>query len=105
MNNVAVIGLGYVGLPLVLALLKANKNVIGFDLNIDVVQTLNQGNCHLPLWEHRVKKEIHSSEKASFTTLYEDMRGVDAIIICVTNHLNNDDKPKHSYVTDAEKSI
>tara|TARA_B100000212_G_scaffold341239_1_gene323859 strand:- start:918 stop:2135 length:1218 start_codon:yes stop_codon:yes gene_type:complete len=105
MNNVAVIGLGYVGLPLVLALLKANKNVIGFDLNSNVVQTLNQGNCHLPLWEQRVKKEIRSGKNVNFTTCSEDMSGVDAIIICVPTPLNINGNPNHSYVTAAMKSI
>ena len=96
MNNVAVIGLGYVGLPLVLALLKAGKKVVGFDLDNGVVQTLNQGNCHLPLWEHRVKKEVHSGDNASFTTNPEDMSGVDAVIICVPTPLNCDGDPDHS---------
>ena len=105
MNNVAVIGLGYVGLPLVLALLKAGKKVVGYDLDHDVVQTLNQGDCHIPLWDRRVKKEIHPGENASFTTNPEDMSGVEAVIICVPTPLNNDGNPDHSYVTAAMKSI
>jgi UDP-N-acetyl-D-glucosamine dehydrogenase len=105
MNNVAVIGLGYVGLPLVLALLKARKKVVGFDLDNSVVKTLNRGECHLPLWEQRVKKEVHSGENVSFTTNPDDMSGVDAVIICVPTPLNRNGKPDHSHVTAAMKSI
>jgi len=105
MNNVAVIGLGYVGIPLVLALIKAGKKVVGFDLDNVVVQTLSQGDCHLPLWERRVKKEVHSGDNASFTTNPEDMCGVDAVIICVPTPLSSDGDPDHSYVAAAMKSI
>ena len=105
MNNVAVIGLGYVGLPLVLALLKAGKKVVGYDSNNAVVRTLNQGDCHLPLWDRRVKREIHPGENASFTSNPADMSGVEAVIICVPTPLNNDGNPDHSYVTAAMESI
>ena len=105
MNKVAVIGLGYVGLPLALALIKAGKKVIGFDLAKDVVQCLNDGECHLPLWESRVKKEVEVGVNAEFTCNSSDLNGVEAAIICVPTPLDELTQPDHSYVDSAMESI
>ncbi|WP_235335157.1 hypothetical protein [Aphanizomenon flos-aquae] len=43
MNQIAVIGLGYVGLPVALAIAKKFPNTIGFDINQEKIAALNQG--------------------------------------------------------------
>jgi UDP-N-acetyl-D-galactosamine dehydrogenase len=43
MNNIAVIGLGYVGLPVALAIAKKFPNTVGFDINQEKITALNQG--------------------------------------------------------------
>ena len=105
MNKVAVVGLGYVGLPLVLALIKAGKAVVGFDVNKVVVQALKDGDCHLPLWSRRVKKEIRSGDNVFFTTNSEDMSGVDAAVICCPTPLDSNGNPDHTFVAAAMKSL
>ena len=43
-NSVAIIGLGYVGLPLAILLKKKKFKIFGFDSNIEVIKKLTQGN-------------------------------------------------------------
>ena len=45
-NRIAVIGLGYVGLPLAALCARQGYSVVGFDLNARVVASLQQGKCH-----------------------------------------------------------
>ncbi len=45
--NTCVVGLGYIGLPTSLTLAKFGINVVGVDVNKEVVETLNSGNVHI----------------------------------------------------------
>lgn len=105
MTNVGVIGLGYVGLPLVLALIRAGKKVVGYDSNAEVVLRLNDGGAHLPLWDVRFRKEVVPGDNAIFTDNPQAMNGLDSVIICVPTPLGLDGSPDHSCVQQAFKAI
>jgi len=102
--RVAVIGLGYVGLPLALLYTEQKFSVTGFDIDARKVSTLDQGGSYI----FRIPAaEIQAAKKAGFsaTAEYSRLTEMDAIIICVPTPLNEYHEPDLSYITDTAKSI
>jgi UDP-N-acetyl-D-glucosamine dehydrogenase len=102
--RVAVIGLGYVGLPLALLYAEQDFSVTGFDIDARKVSTLDQGGSYIfriPATEIRAAKKRGFSATAEYSRLTE----MDAIIICVPTPLNEYHEPDLSFITDTAKSI
>jgi UDP-N-acetyl-D-glucosamine dehydrogenase len=102
--RVAVIGLGYVGLPLALLYTEQRFPVTGFDIDARKVSTLDQGGSYI----YRIPAaEIQAAKKSGFsaTAEYSRLTEMDAIIICVPTPLNEYHEPDLSYITDTAKSI
>ncbi len=100
---VGVIGLGYVGLPLVIEFAKKGFKVVGFDIDEKKVQALKSGKSYI---KHIKEDDIRSILK-SFepTTDFSKISEVDAIIICVPTPLNKYREPDMSYVFKTAKEI
>jgi UDP-N-acetyl-D-glucosamine dehydrogenase len=102
--RVAVIGLGYVGLPLALLYTEQKFPVTGFDIDPRKISTLDQGGTYIV----RIPAaEIQAAKKSGFsaTSEYSRLTEMDAIIICVPTPLNEYHEPDLSYITDTAKSI
>ena len=102
--RVAVIGLGYVGLPLALLYSEQRFPVTGFDIDERKVSTLNAGGSYI----FRITvPEIQraKSQGLSATSDYSKLRGMDAVIICVPTPLNEYHEPDLSYITGTAESI
>jgi UDP-N-acetyl-D-glucosamine dehydrogenase len=102
--RVAVIGLGYVGLPLALLYTEEKFSVTGFDIDARKVSTLDQGGSYI----FRIPAaEIQAAKKRGFsaTAEYSRLTEMDAIIICVPTPLNEYHEPDLSFITDTAKSI
>jgi UDP-N-acetyl-D-glucosamine dehydrogenase len=102
--RVAVIGLGYVGLPLALLYTEQKFSVTGFDIDARKVSTLDQGGSYIfriPATEIQAAKSRGFSATAEYSRLTE----MDAVIICVPTPLNEYHEPDLSYITDTAKSI
>jgi UDP-N-acetyl-D-glucosamine dehydrogenase len=102
--RVAVIGLGYVGLPLALLYTEQEFSVKGFDIDARKVSTLDQGGSYI----FRIPAtEIQAAKKRGFsaTAEYSRLTEMDAIIICVPTPLNEYHEPDLSFITDTAKSI
>ena len=96
--RVAVIGLGYVGLPLALLYTEQKLRVTGFDIDQRKVDTLNSGGSYI----FRITPEEIGSAKANGLTAtsdYSRLSEMDAIIICVPTPLNEYHEPDLSYIT------
>jgi UDP-N-acetyl-D-glucosamine dehydrogenase len=96
--RVAVIGLGYVGLPLVLLYVGQKFPVTGFDIDKRKVDKLNQGGSYI----FRIETaEIQDALAHGFTATsdYSRLHEMDAIIICVPTPLNEYHEPDLSYIT------
>ncbi len=99
-NKICVVGLGYVGLPLALAL---NKHfpVIGFDINEKRVNELKKGDDKL--------KETSSQELLNTTTEFSSepstIKSADFVIICVPTPIDQHKKPDLSYLKSASKTV
>jgi UDP-N-acetyl-D-glucosamine dehydrogenase len=102
--RVGIIGLGYVGLPLVLLFSQEGFRVTGFDIDAVKVDRLNQGGSYI----RRIEPEqIKSAQAKGFhaTTDFAEIAEADAILICVPTPLNDHRTPDVSYITATMGSI
>jgi UDP-N-acetyl-D-glucosamine dehydrogenase len=102
--RVAVIGLGYVGLPLALLYIDQKFAVTGFDIDQRKVETLSQGGSYI----FRIPSEEIQAARArgfSATADYSRLREMDAIMICVPTPLNAYHEPDLSYITNTAHAI
>ncbi|HET9685171.1 MAG TPA: nucleotide sugar dehydrogenase [Gemmatimonadaceae bacterium] len=103
--KVAVVGLGYVGLPLAVEFAKAGFTVIGYDVSQRVVDLLNEGKSHI---QDVPAKEVAALVKAKkFVATTDDARlgEVDAISIAVPTPLGKTRDPDMSYVQAAANTV
>jgi UDP-N-acetyl-D-glucosamine dehydrogenase len=102
--RVAIIGLGYVGLPLALLYAEQGVPVTGFDIDQRKVSTLSQGGSYI----FRIAvAEIQAAKARGFsaTSDYSQLEQMDAVIICVPTPLNEYHEPDLSFITDTARSI
>lgn len=100
---VGVIGLGYVGLPLVIEFCNAGFRVIGFDIDEEKVKILSQGGSYI---RHIPKERIQQCLDAfTPTTDFSRISEVDCIIICVPTPLNKYREPDMTYVFETGRVI
>jgi len=101
--SIGVIGLGYVGLPLMIEFCKAGFHVTGFDIDDKKVDLLKQGKSYI---EHINASHIKQcSTRFSPTSDFSKLKGIDCIIICVPTPLNKYREPDLSYVFDTTRTI
>ena len=98
--KVAVIGLGYVGLPLVLGFSKASR-AIGFDISETKIKELGQG---IDLTGEANPEDLRGCN-VDFTTSPEMLGQADVIIVCVPTPVDSHNKPDYSPLISASKSI
>jgi UDP-N-acetyl-D-glucosamine dehydrogenase len=95
--RIGVIGLGYVGLPLVIEFCKAGFPVTGFDIDESKVAFLNQGRSYI---RHIDSSALVKAFENGFsaTTDFSLLRDMDCILICVPTPLNKNREPDMTYV-------
>jgi UDP-N-acetyl-D-glucosamine dehydrogenase len=100
-----IVGLGYVGLPLVMELIQAGYRVLGFDISTRVVEGLNAGRSHIKdISSEAVAKAVQSGTFSATTDLSR-LSEPDAISIAVPTPLSKTKDPDVSYVISATESI
>jgi UDP-N-acetyl-D-glucosamine dehydrogenase len=102
--RIGVIGLGYVGLPLVLLFSEQNFRVTGFDIDEQKVATLAQGGSYIV----RIPgTEIQAAQAAGFTptTDYSRIADMDAVLIAVPTPLNEHHEPDLSFIVATAEAI
>lgn len=104
-TTVAVIGLGYVGLPLVTEFGLAGINGIGIDIDPEKVQAINRGESYIPDVESEVVKSLVDSGKLRATTDFSILKEADAIVICVPTPLRKTKEPDISHIISACNEI
>ena len=101
---IGIIGLGYVGLPLVIRLSEAGFKAVGFDVDDKKVDILQAGESYI---RHIGEEQINSALGDGFraTTDFSEIANVDVILICVPTPLAEDNTPDLSYVKSTLKTI
>ena len=101
----AVVGLGYVGLPLSLQFARSGVTVLGLDVDAAKVDALHQGRSYIRHIPSEAVAEAIEVGTFSATSDFSRIREVDAIIICVPTPLNKNREPDISFILDTGRSI
>jgi UDP-N-acetyl-D-glucosamine dehydrogenase len=103
--RIGIIGLGYVGLPLVIRYCEEGFHVTGFDIDHRKVEKLSAGVSYIKHIASGKIKEIKDRELFKPTSDYSGLSEVDCIIICVPTPLNKNKEPDLSYVSNTTDEI
>lgn len=103
--EIAVIGLGYVGLPLSLQFARSGVSVLGLDIDPTKVDALNQGRSYIKHIPAETVADAVKSGVFSASTDFGRVKDVGAIIICVPTPLNKNREPDISFILDTGKRI
>jgi len=96
--RISIIGMGYVGLPLVKTFLSKGFEVLGFDIDEKKVEMLNQGKSYIKHFTAEELKTFLEKKKFQATTDFGYLAKADVIIICVPTPLDSHKNPDLSYV-------
>ena len=103
--KIAVVGLGYVGLPLSLQFARSCVSVLGLDVDARKVQFLNDGQSYINHIEPLTIAELVRSGKFSASTEFSRIKEMEAVIICVPTPLNKNREPDISFVLETGRTI
>ncbi len=101
---IGVVGLGYVGLPLLMCFAEAGFRALGFDIDKQKVGALREGRTYIKTVDaRRIAGALEHGLEA--TTDYARAKQADALIICVPTPLNRSREPDLSYVINTVESL
>lgn len=103
--RVAVIGLGYVGLPLAARFAEVGYQVTGIDVDEQKVDQANHGKSYIPDIASSRLQALVDTKRLSFTTDYAVLAESDAVSICVPTPLRKTRDPDISYIVSATQEI
>lgn len=104
-RRIAVVGLGYVGLPLSLQFARSKIQVVGLDIDPSKIEQLNRGESFI---KHIASEEVAKYRKVELfeaSTDFSLILGVDAVIICVPTPLSKNREPDISYIISTARAI
>jgi len=102
-STVAMIGLGYIGLPTAAMFAARRVKVIGVDINQHAVDTINRGQIHIV--EPELDMIVHSAVSQGFLRATTKPEAADAFLIAVPTPFKGEHEPDVSYVRSAAESI
>ena len=102
-KKVLTMGLGYIGLPTSALIASSKINVLGIDINKDVVDTINKGKIHIV--EKDLEKIVAESVKSGFLKASLEIATADVYLIVVPTPFKNNYEPDISFIESATKRI
>ena len=103
--KIAVMGQGYVGLPLAVVFAEAGFEVIGIDPDQDKIDAINRGDSYIVDVSSEQVAKLVNDGKLSATTDFSAIKDVDAVSICVPTPLRKTGDPDLSYIINATTDI
>ena len=102
---VGVVGLGYVGLPLLIEFSKAGFPVIGFDTDKNKIKLLKKSECYIQHIDKKTIKTLNTTGEFNAYSSFEKSVECDAILICVPTPLTKQREPDMTYIVSTGKSL
>jgi len=96
--KIAIVGLGYVGLPLSIQFARSGVTVLGLDVDAEKVELLNKGRSYIKHIDSAAIAEMTKAALFHASTDFSLIRDVEAVIICVPTPLNKNREPDISFV-------
>src|SRR5512142_3365258 len=103
--KIAIVGLGYVGLPLSLQFARSGVSVVGLDIDPAKIKALNSGRSYIKHIASADVAALVNSRQFSASTDFSRVRDMDAVIICVPTPLNKNREPDISYIIQTGEAI
>ncbi|MEX1027906.1 MAG: nucleotide sugar dehydrogenase [Candidatus Paceibacterota bacterium] len=103
--SIGVIGLGYVGLPLIDAFTRSGLSCVGFDVDPNKVETLTGGKSYIKHLSHDVIQRWLDENRFEATCEMARMSEPDVLVICVPTPLTDAQDPDLRYITGTAESI
>ncbi|MBP1999381.1 UDP-N-acetyl-D-glucosamine dehydrogenase [Paenibacillus shirakamiensis] len=100
-----VVGLGYVGLPLAVEMVKQGFHVIGIDLDLSKIDKLYRGESYIHDISNETLTEAIASGRFKPTADFATISGIDAISICVPTPLSENQDPDTSFIVSVVDQI
>ena len=95
--HVGVVGLGYVGLPLLAEFAGSGFQAIGFEVDEHKAAQINAGESYIGDVNSSVIRDLVAGKRLSATTDFDHLKDCDAVIICVPTPLRKTKEPDVSY--------
>lgn len=103
--KVAIIGLGYVGLPTAVAIAESGYQVLGIDIQAKKVKKVNQGKSYIrDVSSDRLKKVVKAGQLKAFNN-HKPLKKADIVLICVPTPLDKNKVPNISFIEKTAKKI
>lgn len=103
--HVGVVGLGYVGLPLLVEFAHNGFQAIGFEVDESKAQQINKGESYIGDVPSASIKQLVDEKRLRATTDFNHLQECDAVIICVPTPLRKTKEPDVSYILAAAEQI
>ena len=103
--KIAVVGLGYVGLPLAIQFARANVTVIGLDVDAAKVDLINRGRSYINHIAQATIEEALKEQRLCASTDFSRVEEAEAVIICVPTPLSKNREPDISFVIETGQTI
>ncbi len=104
-SKIAVIGLGYVGLPLAVEFAKSGLEVIGIERKLSRVSAVNNAKSYIDDVPDKILQKVVRSGKLKAYQNYEEIKDTQAVVICVPTPLTKNKTPDISYIVSVSENI
>jgi UDP-N-acetyl-D-glucosamine dehydrogenase len=103
--KIAVVGLGYVGLPLSIQFARSCVTVLGLDVDPNKIELLNNGQSYIKHIGSAAIAELVGNGKFSASTDFSRIKEVEAVIICVPTPLTKNREPDISFIIETGRRV
>ena len=103
--TVGIVGLGYVGLPLMWTFHEKQMPVLGFDIDSDKVDAVNAGRSYIKHLGEPMMRKLAESKRCEATTDFSRIPEADAVLLCVPTPLDEHREPDMTYIEGTVRTI
>jgi UDP-N-acetyl-D-glucosamine dehydrogenase len=103
--KVAIVGLGYVGLPLAIQFARSGADVVGLDIDQAKVDQINAGRSYIKHISDETIDEVLQAKRLTASTDFSEVTNAGAVIICVPTPLNKNREPDISFILETGRAI